>query len=163
MNLSIKKGWLIAIGVILLFVLLNPTPTDFKNYKGGMAYQNYGNRRMSNFLLFSIYWDGRINYLAILKNFIPIPQESHQSYNPGYNYDSTKVTVYADSIPANYIDRVYKAIQANLTGFNKTPYQFRELVTTNKDYRNHVYEALKDNLQGFNTPKQEFDSLILKN
>lgn len=67
---SIKKGWIIVISIILLFVLLNPTSRDFKEYKGITANRSF--TKPSNLLIFSVYYYSGHNYLGIFKNFIPL-------------------------------------------------------------------------------------------
>ena len=72
MKLPIKKGWLITVGIIIIFMALNPTLKDFDEYIG----DGYRHRRINNFLLFSIYRGGGKYagedglYLGFLKNFI---------------------------------------------------------------------------------------------
>ncbi len=73
MELNIKKGWIISIGIVLILIITNPTKTDFKNYIGANYEGYYPHiRKTSNFLICCIYYDGSHNYLAILKNFIKI-------------------------------------------------------------------------------------------
>jgi hypothetical protein len=57
--------------------------------------------------------------------------------------------------PTPYLDKVYSALKDNLSGFNKTPEQFKEAMK-DSTYAAKAYGALKDNLSGFNKPQEEF-------
>jgi hypothetical protein len=70
--MKLKKGWIIIIAIILLFICLNPSLKDFDEYQGGNTYI----RKEYNFIIFSVYRSS-INYnkneklyIGILKNFI---------------------------------------------------------------------------------------------
>lgn len=77
MPFKLKKGWIIVISTLLIFILLNPTYSDFKDFTGlhGQEYETVLHRQW-NFLVLSVYkiddtGENR-TYLAILKNFIQI-------------------------------------------------------------------------------------------
>ncbi len=72
MNYKVKKKWLIIWGLIILFIIGNPSIRKFKSYL-----YNSGTdiRREYNFFLFSIYTEknspyNKTYYLGILFNFI---------------------------------------------------------------------------------------------
>lgn len=85
-----KKKILIGLGVIiLLFIITNPTPSDFKTYLEGKfelhsyAYGQLANEnghvgygRTSNYLIFSIYTTRQeknyTEFIGVFKNFIPL-------------------------------------------------------------------------------------------
>lgn len=71
-NLPIKKGSLIAICIVILLTLLNPTMGNFKEFLGGYASRNDRLTRNANFLLFSTYFDNERTYIGICKNFIRV-------------------------------------------------------------------------------------------
>jgi hypothetical protein len=79
MKLPIKKGWIIAIFIFLVLIVLNPTRRDFLEFLGkplgNVGYDNLS--RKANLLIFSIYCDeeNNITYLGIFKNFIKIKKE----------------------------------------------------------------------------------------
>lgn len=89
-----KKLWLITIGIIVLFIILNPGMRQFKEYCGSNSY--LGLKRESNFLVCSIYssnYGGGSNdrYFAIACNFFPFKRNnSNESYRV---VDSTKVVM----------------------------------------------------------------------
>lgn len=64
-------------------------------------------------------------------------------------------------VPQDYITKAYSALKDNLSGFDKTPDQFKSLITNDPTYRGKVYSALKDNIEGFDKTPQTFDSLIV--
>lgn len=79
MPFKLKKGWLIAISILLAFMLLNPTYSDFKDFTGHHTEDSEVKLiREKNFLLFSVYYLSENNggieqrYIAFLKNFIQI-------------------------------------------------------------------------------------------
>lgn len=79
MKFPIKKGWLLAICIILLICLLNPSMNDFEEFTGmtGVERRVYI-RRTSNFLMYSIYEDdsyrgNHTRYIGVLMNFFEIP------------------------------------------------------------------------------------------
>ncbi|HMU59228.1 MAG TPA: hypothetical protein PKD42_13230 [Chitinophagaceae bacterium] len=78
MKLPIKKGWVIAIFIFFILIILNPTRRDFMEFLGKPLGHN-GNHlsRRANLLIFSIYHDENNykTYLAIFKNFIKIKEE----------------------------------------------------------------------------------------
>lgn len=57
--------------------------------------------------------------------------------------------------PPAYIDKVYSALHDNLTGFTKTPDEFKSAMQ-DPAYAAKAYSALKDNLTGFNKSQDEF-------
>ena len=77
MNFNIKRGWIIVISILLTFIILNPTYSDFKDYTGmhGQEYETTLHREC-NFIILSVYRqeadDGEHRYIAILKNFIQL-------------------------------------------------------------------------------------------
>ena len=81
MSFKIKKGWAIIICIITIFIFLNPSYSDFRDFVGN-HYQGYSIKKKYNFLAFSIYTanDGDENkeYFAILKNFIRISPKEPQ-------------------------------------------------------------------------------------
>lgn len=77
MLFGIKKGWLITISVLVLFVFTNPRLNDFKEFRGLSVENNYEEvHKVANFFLFSTYSDYRSNeevrYIGFLSNFIPL-------------------------------------------------------------------------------------------
>lgn len=66
-QLPIKKGWLITIAIALLFIILNPGYTSFRQFTGDTSV-----RRTYNFFICSIYDDGGDKYLGIALNFFRI-------------------------------------------------------------------------------------------
>ena len=70
-QLPIKKGWLIAIGILIALIITNPTLSEFNAYFPP-NYREYNRwmRRDANFFIFSIYRNGEYRYLGIAKNFI---------------------------------------------------------------------------------------------
>lgn len=71
MPLKLKKRWWIIISVLFIFIILNPTYSDFKDFTG--RDENEQLKKMMNFGVFSIYSVGDEEYIAFLKNFIRIP------------------------------------------------------------------------------------------
>jgi len=61
----------------------------------------------------------------------------------------------------DYISNAYSAIKEKVEGFNRTPDEFRNLMSTDVKYRTNVYNTLKEKVEGFNRSPSEFDSLIL--
>jgi hypothetical protein len=74
MNLPIKKGWLIAIGIITALIITNPDESEFNNYLPDIRSHRWI-RRDVNFFVFSIYRYGEYKYLGIAKNFIYLKTE----------------------------------------------------------------------------------------
>lgn len=69
-----KKKWKVFILIILIFIILNPSYSNFKEYTGLNGKSAEYLHKKNNFLLFSIYKnakDGKI-YLGVLMNFIVI-------------------------------------------------------------------------------------------
>jgi hypothetical protein len=64
-QLPIKKGWLIAIVILVILTITNPTYKDFCDYK----YADCA-KREAYFFIFSIYRCGDNRYIAFAKNFI---------------------------------------------------------------------------------------------
>lgn len=58
-----------------------------------------------------------------------------------------------------YVDRVYTALKDNLSGFNKTPEEFR-IAMKDSGYAAKAYTALKDNLTGFDKSENDFYSQV---
>jgi hypothetical protein len=58
-----------------------------------------------------------------------------------------------------YVDRVYTALKDNLSGFNKTPEQFKNAMQDSA-YASKAYAALKDNLTGFDKSENDFYSQV---
>jgi hypothetical protein len=61
----------------------------------------------------------------------------------------------------DYISNAYNALKERVNGFNRTPEEFRTLMSSDSTYRNNAYKALKDNIQGFNRTPKEFNSLVI--
>lgn len=61
----------------------------------------------------------------------------------------------------DYISNTYNAIKEKVEGFNRTPEEYRKLMSTDSKYRQNVYNTLKDKVEGFERTPQEFDSLII--
>jgi hypothetical protein len=71
---SIKKWWLFPLAIVVLFIVLNPTYSDFQQYTGLYGDNTYYLHKRANYLVFSIYEneihnDDRGRYIGILKNF----------------------------------------------------------------------------------------------
>lgn len=58
-----------------------------------------------------------------------------------------------------YVDRVYAALKDNLSGFDKTPEQFKTAMQ-DSGYAAKAYTALKDNLTGFDKSENDFYSQV---
>lgn len=65
-----KKGWIITLVIIGMFILLNPSIAAFKEFLGVSSYD--GIQRNYNFLLCSIYEHDQNKYLGVGANFIQI-------------------------------------------------------------------------------------------
>lgn len=76
MEVNFKKGWLIFIGIIILFIVLNPNYKRFKEFRGS-EYNIKNVKKPYNFLVCSVYVDTYYGkkYLGILLNFIDITPE----------------------------------------------------------------------------------------
>ena len=78
MNLKLKKWQAISIIILIIFIILNPSLKDFKEYTGDQEVT-----KKMNFLIVSVYQDGSDDYLAFLLNFVKLPQISY-SRNSAY-------------------------------------------------------------------------------
>lgn len=61
----------------------------------------------------------------------------------------------------DYISNTYNAIKEKVEGFNRTPEEYRKLMSTDSKYRQNVYNTLKEKVEGFERTPQEFDSLVI--
>ena len=61
----------------------------------------------------------------------------------------------------DYISNTYNAIKEKVEGFNRTPEEYRRLMSTDSKYRQNVYNTLKEKVEGFERTPQEFDSLVI--
>lgn len=61
----------------------------------------------------------------------------------------------------DYISNTYNAIKEKVEGFNRTPEEYRNLMSTDSKYRQNVYNTLKEKVEGFDRTPQEFDSLVV--
>jgi hypothetical protein len=71
---KIKRAWIVVGVIVLILIITNPTPQEFKEY---MGYPNnsLSIRRAYNFIIFSIYInknDYDKHYLAVFKNFFSV-------------------------------------------------------------------------------------------
>ena len=93
-----KKWPLIIAAILLLFIILNPSMKQFKEYMGKGTSSLFEYRRASNFLIYSIYeyeygFENK-KYIGILSNFILLKPTNHnQPVQEGI--DSVRI---ADSI-----------------------------------------------------------------
>ena len=74
-ELKISRKWLITWGIIILFVILNPSKREFGEHLGFSKERTQGYAKRTVYLLIcSIYFDDYNDdyYLGIFKNFIPI-------------------------------------------------------------------------------------------
>lgn len=107
MKMLLKKIWIVAGIILVLFILLNPGINRFKEYSGLVGKDSRYIKRKYNFVIFSIYEDSYSDkkYLGILMNFININKGSKVIDNytttdsPAKNvppsfYDVTVGTVY---------------------------------------------------------------------
>ena len=76
MNLKIKRWQFVAIGILLLLLIVNPTLKDFEEYLGTSARESRfvtpTFKKTSNFLLFSTYQCNNHKYIGVFKNFIEV-------------------------------------------------------------------------------------------
>jgi hypothetical protein len=74
----VKKIWLIIGTILLLFIFLNPTYLNFKEFTGFTGNDVESLHKKANFIFCSVYQDNynHKRYLGILKNFIDITPES---------------------------------------------------------------------------------------
>jgi hypothetical protein len=64
-------------------------------------------------------------------------------------------------IQDDYIGKTYNALKNSVDGFNKSPEEYRKLVTSDNEYRGKVFSALKNSVDGFDKDPQTFNSLII--
>lgn len=75
--MTLKRKIAIAI-VFLVFILLNPSIKQFKDYVGSNSYK--GLRRHKNWFIFSIFKDGdEEEYVGALSNFFPIAKHDSET------------------------------------------------------------------------------------
>jgi hypothetical protein len=97
---TIKKGWVIAICVLLFLVIFNPSKKDFEEYNG----VEYNGRvhRIGYFFICSVYGYGDECYLGIAKNFINITRHTQvasiQTISDSTSVDTTKVNESKDPL-----------------------------------------------------------------
>jgi len=60
----------------------------------------------------------------------------------------------------DYITNTYNALKDKVQGFNKTEQEYRDLVTSDPNYRLKVHKALTDKVDGFNRTTDEFDDML---
>jgi hypothetical protein len=72
MNFKLKKWQSISIIILIIFIILNPSLKDFKEYTGDQEVT-----KKMNFLIVSVYQDRGDDYLAFLLNFIKLPEISY--------------------------------------------------------------------------------------
>lgn len=168
---QIKKPWLIAGCIVLLFVVLNPSLKNFNEYQG-----DKGGTKKMNFIVCSVYQEGNENYVGILSNFLQIPKhESHSAYVPppptdGVTYvhvDSDITEKYDNpkrvNVHGDYISRTYQAIRDVTTGFDQPENKYRNSMINSVSYRHRIYSVLKENLTGFDKTIKQFDSSVVSN
>jgi len=153
-----KKSLLITGGILLLFILTNPSISAFKAYEGSNTYE--GLKRPLNLFICSVYKDQRRHeYLGVFGNFVRVG---------GYNYapvgntpvDTIKTTsIPIDTSKLSYVDKVYFALKDNLTDFNM-PLDTFEISMRNKEYAMRAYKALRENVPGFNKTPNQFLTAI---
>jgi len=67
-----KKLLLIIAGVLLLFIITNPSITAFKAYRGRDSYD--GLKRPLNLFVYSVYKDHGAEFIGLFENFIRVNQ-----------------------------------------------------------------------------------------
>lgn len=79
-KLPIKKGWLILIAILLLFILLNPGYSAFKEFTGLSGNNAAYLHKKANYLIFSVYEnaDDEKEYAGVMMNFIEIPPKQEK-------------------------------------------------------------------------------------
>ena len=87
MKLS-RKQW-IPIGILLLFIITNPSISSFKAYIGDTKYDHLS--RPANLFLFSVYEDDFNEYVGVFGNFLQLP-EHHNTHQ-----DSVEMKIMPDS------------------------------------------------------------------
>jgi len=72
-----RKPLLITAGILLLFIITNPSVSSFKTYRGRSGYN--GLSRPINLLVASVYDDGGRRYIGVMENFFKITSEPTQT------------------------------------------------------------------------------------
>ncbi|WP_419788901.1 hypothetical protein HDF19_10085 [Mucilaginibacter sp. E4BP6] len=87
-----KKSLYILGGIILLFIITNPSISAFKAYIGSNTYS--GLKRTTNLFVCSIYKHNGVNYFGVVGNFFDI-QKSNEVKNTlsAPKVDSTEKTI----------------------------------------------------------------------
>jgi len=86
-----KKIVFILVGILLLFIITNPSPTAFKEYQGRNSYS--GLRRTFNLFLFSEYKDHGDKFIGVVGNFWEIKHIKRPTINlDSLHEDSAKMT-----------------------------------------------------------------------
>lgn len=62
--------YIIPLGIVLLFIITNPSITAFKEYQGRSSY--YGLKRSLNLFVLSEYKDGGNEFIGVFGNFIKL-------------------------------------------------------------------------------------------
>lgn len=78
MNLSIKRGWLVVVAIIILLIITNPGYNAFKEFTGMNGHNAAYLHKKVNGLVFSVYEDSEDEklYAGFCLNFIDItPKE----------------------------------------------------------------------------------------
>lgn len=71
---KVKKVWIVVGVIVLILIITNPTPKEFKEYMG-YPDNSLSIKRAYNFIIFSIYTDKKDfdkHYLAVFKNFFSV-------------------------------------------------------------------------------------------
>lgn len=135
MKFPIKKGWAIAIGVVLLLWILNPGISSFRDYIGDKDVTRKG-----NFIVFSIYQDSYgSNYAGFLLNFVKIPVASVAS---AYQYNPNTITVDSTAVDSTLMDST-KMIADSIN--NKSSHHKKEAFDFNKAFDEAARESEKNN------------------
>ena len=104
MKLS-RKQW-IPIGILLLFILTNPSISAFKAYVGSNTYS--GLKRTTNLFICSIYKHNGVDYFGITGNFFELKKQQVQNTMDASQIDSTsKITIDSTQIKPDTITKVH--------------------------------------------------------
>lgn len=90
-----KKKLLFTIaGILLLFIITNPSATAFKEYRGSSSYS--GLRRSLNLFVLSKYTDRGNDFIGVFGNFIKLEKSKPTLISVG-NASNTDSTIKIDS------------------------------------------------------------------